>query len=203
MRRADYEVRIPRPYCGLGRPKISRPLFATLQHSKINPSSSRSSSSSSSPSSTPSVAPLTAAQLRALAIHLLDALANTHDLKLAASLIAHDAQAQHEDNPAYTTRASFLGAWQVMLDRMPDFRIDIVEAVADERERKVWIRGFVTVSGNVRDCTTMMVFDEEGLCVRSWDQSRATGRRRMNKRSERLSMQWIRSHVKPDDGLRK
>jgi hypothetical protein len=119
------------------------------------------------------VAPLSAARLRSLATHLVDALANTRDLKLASSLIAPNAQVQHEDNPAYTTRASFLSAWQVMLNRAPDFRIDIAEAVADERERKVWIRGLLTVSGKVRDCTTVMVFDDEGLCVRSWDQSRA------------------------------
>jgi hypothetical protein len=149
----DNEVRIQRPYCGLGRPKISRPLFATLQHSKASPSSSRSPS----PSSAPSIAPLTSARLRSLATTLLTALANTHDLDLASTLIAPDAQIQHDDNPVYTTRASFLGAWQ---------------GITDERERKVWIRSLVTVCGKLKDGTMVVVFDEEGMCVRSWTQSR-------------------------------
>jgi hypothetical protein len=63
-----------------------------------------------------------------------------------------------------------------MLHRAPDFRIEILEAVADERESKVWMRGLVTVCGKVKDCTIVMVFDEEGMCVRSWDQSRARRR---------------------------
>jgi hypothetical protein len=164
----DNEVRIQRPYCGLGRPKISRPLFATLQHSKASPSSSRSPS----PSSAPSIAPLTSARLRSLATTLLTALANTHDLDLASTLIAPDAQIQHDDNPVYTTRASFLGAWQGMLTRAPDFQVEILEAVTDERERKVWIRSLVTVCGKLKDGTMVVVFDEEGMCVRSWTQSR-------------------------------
>ena len=63
-----------------------------------------------------------------------------------------------------------------MLNRAPDFHIEILEAVADERERKVWMRGVVTVCGKVKDCTTVMVFDEEGMCVRSWDQGRVRRR---------------------------
>lgn len=180
MRSLDTEVHIHRQYCGLGRPKISRPLFATLQHSKISPSASSAcssySSASSSPSSTPPVRPLTPARLRSLAITLLDALANTHDLELASSLMASNAHVQHEEEPVFTTRSSFLDAWRQMLLRVPDFRIKILEAVADERERKVWMRGLVTVRGKVKDCTTVMVFDEEGVCVRNWEQSRGTRR---------------------------
>jgi hypothetical protein len=79
---------------------------------------------------------------------------------------------QHEDNRAYTTRSSFLLAWQGILTRAPDFHIDILEAVADERERKVWMRGLITACGKLKDGTIVMVFDEEGMCVRSWDQGR-------------------------------
>jgi hypothetical protein len=63
-----------------------------------------------------------------------------------------------------------------MLIRVQDFHIDILEAVADERERKVWMRGLVTVGGKLKDATVVMVFDEEGMCVRMWDQGRARRR---------------------------
>ena len=63
-----------------------------------------------------------------------------------------------------------------MLDRLgPGFQIQIAEAVADERERKVWIRsmeGGGSANCKARDCVATMIFDEEGLCVRSWDESR-------------------------------
>ena len=63
-----------------------------------------------------------------------------------------------------------------MLARAPGFRIDIIEAVADERERKVWIRGLANVCGKVTDCTVVMVFDEAGMCERSWDQGMVRSR---------------------------
>jgi len=116
--------------------------------------------------------PLTSARLRSRATTLLTALANTHDLRLASTLIAPDAQVQHEDHPPHTARSSFLGAWQGMLKRTPDFHIELVEAVADERERKVWIKGLVTICGKLKDGTMVMVFDEEGMCVRIWTQGR-------------------------------
>jgi hypothetical protein len=172
MRSSNNEVHIHRPYCGLGRPKISRPLFATLQRSKASPSSSRSNSTSSSPASTPPIDPLTSAKLRSLATTLLTALAPTHDLRLASTLIAPDAQIQHEDHPTHTSRSSFLGAWQGMLTRAPDFHIELIEAVADERERKVWMKGLITVCGKLKDGTMVMIFDEEGMCVRIWTQGR-------------------------------
>ena len=182
MHFSNNEVHIHRPYCGLGRPKISRPLFATLQHSKVSPSSSsRSTSTSSSPASTPPIDPLTSARLQSLATTLLTTLAQTHDLRLASTLIAHDAQVQHEDHPPYTARSSFLGAWQGMLTRAPDFHIELVEAVADERERKVWMKGLVTVCGKLKDGTMVMVFDEEGMCFRIWTLSRL---RRKDEREE-------------------
>ena len=59
-----------------------------------------------------------------------------------------------------------------MLTRVPDFHIELVEAVADERERKVWIGGLVTICGKLKDGTMVMVFDEEGMCVRIWTQDR-------------------------------
>jgi hypothetical protein len=93
-------------------------------------------------------------------------------LRLASTLIAPDAQVQHEDNPPHTARSSFLGAWQGMLTRAPDFHIELIEAVADERERKVWMKGLITVCGKLKDGTMVMVFDEEGMCVRIWTQGR-------------------------------
>jgi hypothetical protein len=68
-----------------------------------------------------------------------------------------------------------------MLTRARDFHIDVLEAVADERERKVWMRGLVTVCGKLVDSTIVMVFDEEGMCVRSWDEGRV---RRKDEREE-------------------
>ena len=59
-----------------------------------------------------------------------------------------------------------------MLRRAPDFHIEILEAIADECESKVWMRGTVTVCGKLKDCTIVMIFDEEGMCIRSWDQAR-------------------------------
>jgi hypothetical protein len=59
-----------------------------------------------------------------------------------------------------------------MLKRAPDFHNELVEAVADERERKVWIKGLVTICGKLKDGTMVMVFDEEGMCVRIWTQGR-------------------------------
>ena len=56
--------------------------------------------------------------------------------------------------------------------RATDFHIDLVEAVADERERKVWIKGLVTICEKLKDGTMVMVFDEEGKCVRIWTQAR-------------------------------
>jgi hypothetical protein len=59
-----------------------------------------------------------------------------------------------------------------MLTRAPDFHIELVEAVADERERKVWAKGLVTVCGKLKDGTMVTVFDEEGMCIRIWTQGR-------------------------------
>jgi len=61
-----------------------------------------------------------------------------------------------------------------MLNRVGSgFEKRILEAVADEREQKVWVRSVLNVGdGTMRDCVTTMVFDEEGLCVKSWDVSR-------------------------------
>jgi len=74
------------------------------------------------------------------------------------------------------SRSSFIDAWLVMLNRAPDFHEEILEAVADERERKVWMRGVVTMNGKVKGCTVVMVVDNEGLCVRSWDHGRVKRR---------------------------
>ena len=89
-------------------------------------------------------------------------------------MIAANAQFQHEDNVPKSSRDDFLDAWKGMVTRAPNsnFNIEILEAVADERDRKVWIQGLMTVCGTLKDCTIMMVFDEEGLCVRSWDQAK-------------------------------
>jgi hypothetical protein len=59
-----------------------------------------------------------------------------------------------------------------MLTRAPDFHIELIEAVADERDRKVWMKGLITVCGKLKDGTMVMVFDEEGMCVRIWTQGR-------------------------------
>ena len=59
-----------------------------------------------------------------------------------------------------------------MLTRAPDFHIELVEAVADERERKVWMKGLITVCGKLKDGTMVMIFNEEGMCVRIWTQGR-------------------------------
>ncbi len=63
-----------------------------------------------------------------------------------------------------------------MLERLgPNFNMQIVEAVADERERRVWVRSVIgggSPDYKARDSVTTMIFDEEGLCVRSWDESR-------------------------------
>jgi hypothetical protein len=59
--------------------------------------------------------------------------------------------------------------------------------VADERERKVWMKRLITVCGKLKDGTMVMVFDEEGICVRIWTQDRL---RRKDEGEEEVKHDW-------------
>lgn len=66
-----------------------------------------------------------------------------------------------------TSHAAFRARWAEKVQRMPDFRHRVAEAVVDDAQRKVWVRGEVSglPGGRRKESIDMMTFDEEGVLV--------------------------------------
>ena len=82
------------------------------------------------------------------------------------------AKLTHQDYDE-VTRDEYLEMWaQIVAKRQPNMNIEVVESMVDEGQRKVMsryrIRGFR--DGLAREGMSMLVFDEEGLLVRGFDE---------------------------------
>jgi hypothetical protein len=69
------------------------------------------------------------------------------------------------------SREAFLARFQAVIKRVPDYHVEISEAIVDDRQRKVWVRSEITglPAGVRKESINMMTFNEEGILVKSED----------------------------------
>lgn len=93
-------------------------------------------------------------------------------------LISPNVIVQHEDDEAVTSREAFLANYQAIIKEVPDFHMEIREAVVDDCQRKVWVRSEITglPAGVIKESIDMMTFNEEGILVKSEDCQRVRKR---------------------------
>lgn len=93
-------------------------------------------------------------------------------------MISPEVVVQHDDEAPVTSLAAFLDGWQRLVSSIPDFHLEIREAIVDDRQRKVWVRSEITglPAGMIKESIDMMTFDEEGVLVRSEDCQRVSRR---------------------------
>jgi hypothetical protein len=115
-------------------------------------------------------------QLRATQI--LELLCNERETESVAPMISPNVIVQHDDSPPVISRATFLDGWQGLMAEVPDFHLEIMEAIVDDRQRKVWVRSEITglPAGMVKESIDMMTFDEDGMLVKSEDCQRVRRR---------------------------
>jgi SnoaL-like domain len=109
---------------------------------------------------------------------ILELLCNERDTKSIIPLISPNVIVQHEDDEPVTSREAFLARFQAVIKRVPDFHMEIREAVVDDRQRKVWVRSEITglPAGVRKESIDMMTFNEEGILVKSEDCQRVRRR---------------------------
>lgn len=153
--------------CRYRTPKISPPYFPTKPHSRMSSSSSISSTTSSDYTN-----------LQHRATQILELLCNERDAQSVVPMIAANVVVQHDDNAPVTSAAAFLDGWQRLIANVPNFHLEIREAVVDDRQRKVWVRSEITglPAGMVKESIDMMTFDEEGMLIKSEDCQRVRRR---------------------------
>lgn len=153
-----YRVHTHTLLCRYRTPKISPPYFPTEPHSRMSSSSSISSTMSSD---------YTNLQFRATQI--LQLLCNERETESVAPMISQNIVVQHDDSPPITSRMAFLDGWQGLMAEVPNFHLEIQEAIVDDRQRKVWVRSEITglPAGMVKESIDMMTFDEDGMLVKS------------------------------------
>ena len=124
-------------------------------------------SSSSSTSATTS-SDYTNLQYRAR--NILELLCNERDTESVVQMISPNVVVQHDDNAPVTSRTAFVDGFKDTLAGIPDFHIEIREAVVDDQQRKVWVRSEIRgLPAGMVDSIDMMTFNEEGLLVRIED----------------------------------
>ena len=160
-------VHIHTPLCHYRVPKISPPYFPTKPHSRMSSSSSISSTTSSD---------YTNLQYRATQI--LELLCNERDTESAVGMISPTVIVQHDDDVPVTSRTAFLDGFNDLINNVPEFHLDVLEAVVDDRQRKVWVRSEISglPAGMIKESIDMMTFDEEGILIKSEDCQRVRRR---------------------------
>jgi hypothetical protein len=104
------------------------------------------------------------------ATKILQLLCNEREPQSVAAMISPNVIVQHDDSPPVTSREAFLDGWQGFMAEVPEFHLEIMEAIVDDRQRKVWVRSEITES------IDMMTFDEDGMLVKSEDCQRVRRR---------------------------
>lgn len=157
--------KIPRSWNG--RPKISPPYFPTKPHKKMSSASSIASDSSSS-----SITSYSSSHndLDQRACDILNLLWNKRDFKSASQLIHPLVAVQHDDDIPQVSREALVARWRNLATRHPQSHMEIHEAVLDETQRKVWVRGEIRgLSEGYKEKIYMMTFDDAGLLIKSDD----------------------------------
>lgn len=173
------------------RPKISQPHSARFPYSLARPISGTHTPTedAASLSSIPVVhaKSVSAEDLRAIAVALMDALINIPDLDFASSLLAPDVSFHHDSasHPAVVgSRVEFLSFWRELQEThlAGTWECTIREASADVEQRKVWVVGEMKrldcSDGNdhLLETVEMMTFDERGMICDIQDYQRRVRR---------------------------
>ena len=112
------------------------------------------------------------------ATKILQLLCNEREPQSVAAMISPNVIVQHDDSPPVTSREAFLDGWQGFMAEVPEFHLEIMEAIVDDRQRKVWVRSEITglPAGMIKESIDMMTFDEDGMLVKSEDCQRVRRR---------------------------
>jgi hypothetical protein len=112
------------------------------------------------------------------ATQILELLYNERNTASATSIISSEVIVQHNDDDTVTGLAAFLDGCHRTIAQVPNFHLEIREAIVDDRQRKVWVRSEITglPAGTIKESIDMMTFDEEGVLIRSEDCQRVRRR---------------------------
>lgn len=102
-------------------------------------------------------------ELQAKAISALTSLYDSHDSG-SSDIISPNIIIEHD---AFDDCPIDLASWSSSLSSMPDLDVDVLEAAADESQRKVWVRSSVSglPDGQSKQSVDVMTFDSEGMLV--------------------------------------